>query len=88
MTRLTAKKGMMEYKSGHGKEDYDFAYMKDIPYDDKHTLSLHHSKMEENMNKVLDDKCKALQTALDDLTKKYEDLRKTFEETLKGWMTR
>ena len=35
MTRTTAKKGMVEYKKGHAKEDFDFGYLSDINYDDK-----------------------------------------------------
>lgn len=31
MTKLTAKKGMVKYKVGHGKEDFDYAFLEDIP---------------------------------------------------------
>jgi hypothetical protein len=38
MTELTAKKGMTRYKSGHSKNDFDFAFLNDINYDDKRKL--------------------------------------------------
>ncbi len=38
MTETTAKKGMVHYKNGLSKTDFDFGFLKDINYDDKRTL--------------------------------------------------
>ena len=32
MTKTTAKKGMVEHKTGHSKDNFDYAFIKDIPY--------------------------------------------------------
>ena len=38
MTETTAKKGMTRYKSGHSKNDFDFAFLGEIHYDEKRKL--------------------------------------------------
>lgn len=38
MTELTAKKGMVRYKTGHGSKDFDYGYLDEINYDDKRKL--------------------------------------------------
>ena len=35
MTETTAKKGMVRVKTGHTKNDFDYAFLKDINYDDR-----------------------------------------------------
>jgi len=47
-TELTAKKGMIHYKSGHGKLDFDYAFIKDILYDGEITL-------DELLNKIVEE---------------------------------
>jgi hypothetical protein len=32
MTETTAKQGMLWYKKGYGKNDFEYAYLEDIPY--------------------------------------------------------
>jgi hypothetical protein len=38
MTKTTAKKGMIEFKTGHAKLDFDYDYLQSINYDDKRKL--------------------------------------------------
>jgi hypothetical protein len=38
MTKTTAKKGMIECKTGHSKNDFDYDYLQSINYDDKRKL--------------------------------------------------
>lgn len=38
MTRTTAKKGMVEFKIGYAKDDFDFGYLSAINYDDNRKL--------------------------------------------------
>ena len=60
MTRTTAKKGMVEYKKGHAKEDFDFGYLSDINYDDKRELK--------EVVETLFSKIKGLEKQIDVLT--------------------
>lgn len=88
MTRLTAKKGMTEYKKGHGKEDYDYAWLKDIYYDDKTPLSSVLDVLKENIDKHIESELKLRDDRLNDIEKEVSKLRKGLEETLKGLITR
>lgn len=95
MTRTTAKKGMVEYKKGHAKEDFDFGYLSTINYDDNRELK----EVVETLfskNKSLEKQIDVLTTALNEkvdmevkkLQDKMDQFDRVFEKNIKEWLTR
>jgi len=91
-TELTAKKGMIHYKSGHGKLDFDYAFIKDILYDGEITL-------DELLNKIVEEYDEKQSELVSNLSEKFDSykqetdkkilkLEKALEESLKGLITR
>lgn len=68
MTRTTAKPGMVEHKVGHGMKDFDFAYIEEIPYNDKISVR--------NVVKGLEAKDKALELENKSLRESISNLEK------------
>ncbi len=88
MTELTAKKGMVKTKVGHGKDDFDFKWLKDVYYNDKlpldEFLTMLFKDVDEHMKEEFAKRDNKIKTLEDEVSK----LRKTLEETLKGLITR
>lgn len=84
MTETTAKKGMVRYKTGHSKNDFDFDYLSSINYDDKRTLKQVIETLfteNKNLNEKIETAEKEFSEKLDSLKKEYDDQFTKFEET-------
>ena len=88
MTKLTAKKGMMKYKIGHGKEDFDYDFMCNIPYDEHTKLSDVLKTIKEDLRDEFQRKTAELEEENRQMKNELNTLRTAFENTLKGVLTR
>lgn len=95
MTETTAKKGMVRYKIGYTKSEFDFDYLQSINYDDKRTLKVVvETLFRENANlkkemAELDKENKDSMTKLkNEVVIKLEKFDKVFEKNIKEWLTK
>jgi predicted nuclease with TOPRIM domain len=101
MTETTAKKGMLKFKKGFNKTDFDYDYIENIPYND--TISVRNlikGLQAEDMNIKLENKelKEKLQEALkhnsrldqkiDSLELAIYEIKTQYYEALKGVITR
>lgn len=94
MTETTAKKGMVKYKNGHSKLEFDYGFLNEINYDDKRQLKevvetlFGKIKGLEELNKYLEETFK---NRIDQLEKEYnerlERIEKAFEQNIKEWLS-
>ena len=89
MTKTTAKKGMLQFKSGHGKEDFDYNFIKDIPYggSDKtvdEIIKGFMSELETDYKRRLE----KMNEHIDKLENELTTLRNAYENVIKGVLQR
>lgn len=95
MTETTAKKGMTRFKTGHGKNDFDFDYLQALNYDDKRTLKQVIETLFTEI-KRLKEEVELKDKEIVEMSKKnYEENKKrldtydkTFEQSLKDFLKR
>lgn len=94
MTETTAKKGMVRYKKGHSKLEFEFGFLNEINYDDKRTMK---EVVETLFGKIdkLENLVKELSVQhkdrIDQLEKEYserlERIEQAFEQNIKEWLS-
>ena len=94
MTETTAKKGMVRFKKGHSKLEFDFGFLNEINYDDKRTMK---EVVETLFGKIdkLENLVKELsiqhKDKVDQLEKEYnerlERIETAFEQNIKEWLS-
>ena len=94
MTETTAKKGMVRFKKGHSKLEFEFGFLNEINYDDKRTMKevvetlFNEIKSLKELNKSLDENYK---NRIDQLEKEYnerlERIETAFEQNIKEWLS-
>jgi hypothetical protein len=101
MTRTTAKKGMLEYKAGHSKDQFDFDYLANLPYNEKILVKHLIDKLNDadyDNNKLIvalkeqvdtqDSLIKSLSLELENAKKSIKEIEQKYIEIIKGLITR
>ena len=81
MTKTTAKKGMVECKTGHSKNDFDYVYAQEVNYDDERKLK----KVIETLfsvNKSLEKEIEQMKVDRDEFMVKYNTLNEEHDRML------
>ena len=74
MTETTAKKGMVRFKKGHSKLEFDFGFLNEINYDDKRSMK---EVVETLFNEIksLKDEVSKIKVDRDEFYAKYQELQ-------------
>ena len=81
MTKTTAKKGMIECKTGHSKLDYDYVYAQEVNYDDKRKLKEVIETLF-SVNKSLEKEIEQMKVDRDEFMVKYNTLNEEHDRML------
>jgi len=82
MTETTAKKGMLKYKKGHSKNDFDYGYLQEINYDDKRLMKEVIETLF-SVNKSLGKEIEQIKLDRAEFMVKYNELKKEHDRMLK-----